>query len=209
MVMTVSNSHPVPEMEAALSADRPFSGFDGAEVVQPGSDRRIRFSFLATWLGTTLVAEIEDEVCAVLVGDDESVLEADLAGRFRGFELVREGEASPLALHVAQHIDAIDESPNDVPLAMHGTEFQRSVWTALQEIPKGETTTYAALAGRIGKPGSVRAVARACGANPVAVLVPCHRVLRSDGGISGYRWGVERKLALLERERPADVGLRL
>ena len=88
----------------------------------------------------------------------------------------------------------------DLPLDIRGTAFQQRVWQALRAIPAGETVSYADLAKRIGSPKSIRAVAQACGANPVAVAIPCHRVVRSDGGLSGYRWGVERKRALLERE---------
>jgi AraC family transcriptional regulator, regulatory protein of adaptative response / methylated-DNA-[protein]-cysteine methyltransferase len=91
----------------------------------------------------------------------------------------------------------------DLPLDVRGTAFQRRVWQALREIPAGSTTSYAELARRIGAPKSVRAVAQACAANPLAVAIPCHRVVRGDGGLSGYRWGVERKRALLEREGAA------
>ena len=91
-----------------------------------------------------------------------------------------------------------------IPLDLRGTPFQRAVWTALREIPPGRTQTYGQVAARIGRPGAARAVARACAANPVALLVPCHRVVRADGNLSGYRWGVERKRQLLERESPAE-----
>lgn len=192
----------VTEVDAATAGDPPFPKMDPTEPVEPGSDRTVRYSVLPTWLGRTLVAEMKSGVCAVLVGDDDGVLEADLAERFRGFQLSPQTAASSLTQRVAERIDGADV---EIPLSLNGTEFQRLVWSGLLEIPHGETRTYSQLAERIGKRGSVRAVARACGANPAAVLVPCHRVVRGDGSISGYRWGVERKLALLQREQSREV----
>lgn len=203
MVMTLSNVLPAMEDEVRVDAseDDAEGKTDRLELVQPGSDRGVRYSFMSTWLGRTLVAETESGICAILVGDDEGVLEADLAARFRGFQLLPQTQPSPLAARVAGRLDGSSKDMGDVPLSAHGTDFQRLVWNGLLEIPTGETITYATLAERVGKPGSVRAVARACGANPIAVLVPCHRVVRGDGSISGYRWGVERKVALLQKER--------
>ena len=151
-------------------------------------------------LGAVLVARSGTGVAAVLLGDDRAALLADLRRRFpRAALLDGDGDAAALAARVA----ALVESParaDDVPLDRRGTPFQRAVWGALREIPAGSTATYSELADRIGAPTSARAVAGACAANPLAVLVPCHRAVRSDGSLAGYRWGVERKRALLERE---------
>jgi AraC family transcriptional regulator of adaptative response/methylated-DNA-[protein]-cysteine methyltransferase len=144
-------------------------------------------------------------VCAVSLGDDPNALVRELEYRFTEATLV--GGDAEFEMLVAQVVELV-EAPTlgaDLPLDVRGTAFQQRVWTALRKIPPGETATYAEVAERIGAPASVRAVARACAANTLAVAIPCHRVVRSDGGLSGYRWGVERKRALLEREsRPLD-----
>jgi len=151
-------------------------------------------------LGLVLVARSAAGITAVLLGDDRDALRRDLRERFPLARLVDGG--APMSELVAWVTDFVESSARDldVPLDMRGTEFQRSVWTALREIPAGSTASYTEIAKRIGRPNSVRAVAQACAANALAVLVPCHRVVRSDGALSGYRWGVERKRALLERE---------
>jgi AraC family transcriptional regulator, regulatory protein of adaptative response / methylated-DNA-[protein]-cysteine methyltransferase len=154
-------------------------------------------------LGLVLVAHRDGALCAVLLGDARDALLADLAARFPAAPLRADDPAAAALL--AATIARV-ESPRggpDLPLAHAGTAFQRSVWAALREIPPGRTATYAELARRLGAPRAVRAVAGACAANPWAVLVPCHRVLRADGGLAGYRWGLERKRALLAREAAA------
>lgn len=160
----------------------------------------ILFSFADTSMGKVLVASSPRGLCAILLGDDVDALQDDLESRFPTAELRRaDAEMHDLTRGVADLI----ETPGkrlDVPLDLGGTDFQREVWNALREIPAGQTATYSEIADRIGRPRSVRAVAAACGANALAVAVPCHRVLRRDGGLSGYRWGVERKRLLLERE---------
>jgi AraC family transcriptional regulator of adaptative response/methylated-DNA-[protein]-cysteine methyltransferase len=148
-----------------------------------------------------LVAATESGVAAVLIGDNEADLQSDLMQRFANSMLVPGGrELEPV---VGAILDAIVDpsSQPDVPLDLRGTAFQRRVWTALRAIPAGETRSYRQIADAIGAPRSVRAVAAACAANPVAVLVPCHRVVRADGSLAGYRWGLERKRELLARER--------
>lgn len=160
----------------------------------------IRFATASSSLGTVLVAATEKGICALTLGDDPRELAADLKRRFPAACLVP-GESKPgdLLAKAVRHV----ESPADewtLPLDLRGTAFQQRVWQELRRIPAGSTDHYAGVAERIGRPGSVRAVAGACAANPVAIAVPCHRVLRRDGGLSGYRWGVERKRALLERE---------
>jgi AraC family transcriptional regulator of adaptative response/methylated-DNA-[protein]-cysteine methyltransferase len=139
-------------------------------------------------------------VCAILIGDDPDALARDLQDRFPRAKLIG-GDAGFEQL-VAKVVGLV-EAPRlglDLPLDVRGTAFQQRVWQALRDIPAGNTVSYADLARRIGAPKSVRAVAQACGANALAVAIPCHRVVRNDGALAGYRWGVERKRALLERE---------
>jgi AraC family transcriptional regulator of adaptative response/methylated-DNA-[protein]-cysteine methyltransferase len=165
-----------------------------------GVDTTIRFAVGECSLGAILVAATELGVCAILIGDDPDALARDLQDRFPRAELTG-GDAGFEQL-VAKVIGLV-EAPRlglDLPLDVRGTAFQQRVWQALREIPPGRTESYAGLAKRIGAPKSVRAVAQACGANALAVAIPCHRVVRNDGALAGYRWGVERKRALLERE---------
>ena len=166
-----------------------------------GVDARIAFAIGQTTLGAILVARSERGVCAISLGDDADALLRELQDRFPRAELIG-GDAGFEQL-VAQVVGLI-EQPNigiDLPLDVRGTAFQQRVWQALRQIPPGETSSYAQIAQRIGNPKSVRAVAQACASNTLAVAIPCHRVVRSDGALSGYRWGVERKRELLVRER--------
>jgi AraC family transcriptional regulator, regulatory protein of adaptative response / methylated-DNA-[protein]-cysteine methyltransferase len=167
------------------------------------SNAEIQFALGECSLGFVLVARSERGVCAILLGDDPDALARDLQGRFpRSTPAPDDAALERLLARVA----GLVEAPGlglDLPLDPRGTAFQRRVWEALREIPAGATATYTEIAGRIGAPDAVRAVAGACAANPLAVAIPCHRVLRSDGGLSGYRWGVERKRALLQREASA------
>jgi AraC family transcriptional regulator, regulatory protein of adaptative response / methylated-DNA-[protein]-cysteine methyltransferase len=151
-------------------------------------------------LGSVLVARGERGICAILLGDEPDGLTTELAQRFPGHRLVRSDGAFE---QLVGQIIELTESPGrpvELLLDVRGTVFQQRVWQALREIPTGSTASYGEIATRIGAPRSVRAVARACAANPLAVAIPCHRVVRTDGGLSGYRWGVGRKRALLERE---------
>jgi AraC family transcriptional regulator, regulatory protein of adaptative response / methylated-DNA-[protein]-cysteine methyltransferase len=159
----------------------------------------IRFATGSSSLGTILVAASRQGLCAVLLGDIRASLR-DLRQRFPGAGLIADdvGLATPLA-----RIAALIEFPAqglDLPLDLRGTPFQRRVWRALVRIPVGATVSYGDIARSIHAPKAVRAVAQACGANVLAVVIPCHRVIRSDGALSGYRWGVARKRELLERE---------
>ncbi|MCG6876076.1 MAG: bifunctional DNA-binding transcriptional regulator/O6-methylguanine-DNA methyltransferase Ada [Betaproteobacteria bacterium] len=165
-----------------------------------GANTRIRFAIGECSLGAILVAQSDRGVCAILMGDDPDALARDLQDRFPQAELVG-GDAGfeELVAKVVGFVDA-PRLGLDLPLDVRGTAFQQRVWRALRKIPSGATVSYAELAKRIGAPKSVRAVAQACAANALAVAIPCHRVVRSDGGLSGYRWGVERKRALLDRE---------
>ena len=178
-------------------------GMAPAKLRNGGVGLTIRFAIGGSSLGAILVATSEKGVCAILMGDDPAALVTDLQARFPCAELIA-GDAS-FEQTVAKVIGLI-ESPRTalaLPLDLRGTLFQLRVWQALQRIPAGTTVTYGEIARRIGAPHAVRAVGRACGANPVAVIVPCHRVVRTGKEISGYRWGIERKRALLAREQPA------
>jgi len=165
-----------------------------------GSNTQIRFAVGDCSLGAILVAASPRGVCAILLGDDPDQLARDLQDRFPRAELL--GGEPGFERWVAQVVGFV-EAPKvglDLPLDVRGTAFQQRVWQALREIPAGTTVSYTQLAERIGAPRAARAVAGACAANPLAVAIPCHRVVRRDGALSGYRWGVERKRALLERE---------
>lgn len=151
-------------------------------------------------LGNILVAQSEKGICAILLGDEPELLKADLHRRFPTTTLVS-GD-SIFQKKVADITFAIEQPQLklDFPLDTGGTLFQQRVWQALQKIPVGETHSYTEVAEAIGSPSAARAVASACAANPIAIIIPCHRVVRSDGSVSGYRWGTERKKTLLQRE---------
>lgn len=151
-------------------------------------------------LGSILVAVGKSGICAIFLGSDPGALAAELRDRFPGTVLV---EGDSRVEELATEVKQLVESPgmeSSLPLDVGGTPFQRRVWEVLRQIPAGTTATYSDIAARIGSPEAVRAVAQACGANPLAVAIPCHRVVRKDGRLSGYRWGVERKRELLLRE---------
>lgn len=165
-----------------------------------GADTELRFAVGQCSLGAILVARSDVGVCAILLGDDPDLLTRDLQDRFPRARLL--GGDAEFEQWVARIVGFV-EAPAlglDLPLDVRGTAFQQRVWQALQAIPPGETASYSEIARRIGAPKSTRAVAQACGANALAVAIPCHRVVRNDGGLSGYRWGVERKRTLLVRE---------
>jgi AraC family transcriptional regulator of adaptative response/methylated-DNA-[protein]-cysteine methyltransferase len=168
-----------------------------------GADTAIRFAVGSCSLGSILVARSEKGVCAIALGDDPDALVRELQDRFPRANLV--GGDAGFEETVARVIGFV-ESPArgiDLPLDVRGTAFQQRVWQALREIPAGSTASYGEIAARIGAPDAARAVAHACGANRLAVAIPCHRVVRTDGSPSGYRWGVERKQRLLEKEGAA------
>lgn len=167
------------------------------------ADGEIHFTIGESSLDLVLVAQSVNGISAVFLGDDRDALRHDLRDRFPNARLIdRDSELDTLAAKVIELV----ESPAHelaVPLDLRGTDFQRKVWQALREIPAGSTASYTDIAHRIGSPATVRAVARACAANPLAVVVPCHRVVARNGKLSGYRWGIERKRVLLERESAA------
>ena len=165
-----------------------------------GAQTDIRFAVGECSLGSILVATSERGICAILLGDDPDALARELQDQFPRANLIGgDAEFEQLVSKVVGFV----ESPAlglDLPLDVRGTAFQQRVWQVLRKIPAGSTASYTEIARTIGSPSSVRAVAQACGANTLAVAIPCHRVVRNDGALSGYRWGVERKRALLERE---------
>ncbi len=165
-----------------------------------GAHTAIRFAVGECSLGSILVASSDRGICAILLGDDPDSLTRELQDRFKHADLI--GGDTDFEQLVARVVGFV-EAPAlgmDLPLDIRGSAFQERVWQALRDIPAGATVSYGDVAARIGSPKSVRAVAQACGANMLAVAIPCHRVVRSDGALSGYRWGVERKRTLLERE---------
>jgi AraC family transcriptional regulator of adaptative response/methylated-DNA-[protein]-cysteine methyltransferase len=169
-----------------------------------GGDRAvIRFAIGECSLGSILVAATDAGVCAILMGDEPDALARNLQDRFPRAELI--GADPEFEATVAKVVSLVERPGQslDLPLDIRGTAFQRRVWDALRQLKGGETASYAEIARRIGAPGSARAVAGACAANRLAVAVPCHRVVRTNGDLSGYAWGVERKRRLLEREAAA------
>ncbi|WP_409319625.1 bifunctional DNA-binding transcriptional regulator/O6-methylguanine-DNA methyltransferase Ada [Pseudomonas sp. KCJK9016] len=181
------------------SADQ-LLGMKPGDFRAAGQNNDIRFAVGQCSLGAILVAQSARGICAILLGDDPHQLVCDLQDQFRRANLIgADAEFEQLIAHVVGFIEA-PAIGLDLPLDVQGTAFQERVWQALREIPVGSTASYADIAQRIGSPKAVRAVAQACGANSLAVAIPCHRVVRSDGNLSGYRWGVERKRELLSRE---------
>jgi AraC family transcriptional regulator of adaptative response/methylated-DNA-[protein]-cysteine methyltransferase len=178
-------------------------GMKPSEYRAGGANTTIHFSVGECSLGSILVAKSERGVCAIFLGDEPEALVRELETRFPNADLI--GGDRNFETVVAKVIGFV-EAPKtglDLPLDVQGTAFQQRVWRALQKIPAGKTVSYAEIAKRIGKPKAVRAVANACGANSIAVAIPCHRVVHKSGNASGYRWGVERKRALLKREEAA------
>lgn len=181
------------------SADQ-LLGMKPSDYKAGGTNNAILFAIGQCSRGAILVAQSARGVCAILLGDDPDRLARDLQDQFPNAELVG---ADPHFEQLVAQVVGFIEAPAlglDLPLDLRGTAFQERVWQALRDIPPGSTASYAQIAARIGAPKSFRAVAQACGANSLAVAIPCHRVVRSNGDLSGYRWGVERKQQLLERE---------
>jgi AraC family transcriptional regulator, regulatory protein of adaptative response / methylated-DNA-[protein]-cysteine methyltransferase len=161
----------------------------------------LRYATRACALGRVLLAATPEGAAAILLGDNDASLVKELGARFPGTRLVRDGRGLEEWMN---RVTGFLKSPRDnpaLPLDARGTDFQRKVWNALREIPCGTTGSYREIARCIGVPGAARAVAAACAANPLAVVIPCHRVVRADGGLAGYRWGVWRKRELLATER--------
>ncbi|WP_235971603.1 bifunctional DNA-binding transcriptional regulator/O6-methylguanine-DNA methyltransferase Ada [Azohydromonas caseinilytica] len=194
------------------SSGRFYAQADGLLGMAPGRYRAggagadVRFAVAQCALGALLVACSERGVCAISLGDDPDALVRELQDRFPQAGL--QGDDADFSALVARVVGLVEDPRRTVtlPLDIRGTAFQQRVWQALQQIPPGQTLSYAELAARVGSPAAVRAVAGACAANVLAVAIPCHRIVRRDGSLSGYRWGVERKQALLAREAAAPDG---
>jgi AraC family transcriptional regulator of adaptative response/methylated-DNA-[protein]-cysteine methyltransferase len=178
-------------------------GMKPKEYRAGGTNAEIRFAVGRCSLGDIVVANSQRGVCAILLGDDPEQLVRDLQDQFPNAALIG---SDPAFEELVARVVAFVEAPSlglDLPLDIRGTAFQERVWRALRATRPGDTVSYAEIAKRIGRPSAVRAVAQACAKNHIAVAIPCHRVVRSDGGLSGYRWGIERKRELLERELSA------
>lgn len=185
---------------------RVYEAADETLGMTPGSYRRrgvgvtIHYTVVPVSLGTLLVAVTERGICSVSLGDDEASLVGALRAELPGAEFVRATDARDRLIDaVVAHVEGTARGEG-LPIDVRATAFQWQVWRALQRIPEGATRTYQEIARELGRPAAARAVARACASNRVAVLIPCHRVVRGDGALGGYRWGVARKAALLARE---------
>lgn len=178
-------------------------GMTPADYRRGGKGVRINYTIAGCSLGRLLVAATGKGVCAIRLGDSDAALEADFLSEYPAADVHRDDET--LSKWVAQLLSHINgQSPHlDLPLDVRATAFQWSVWEKLREIPYGSTRSYSDIARAMGRPTATRAVARACATNPVALAIPCHRVVREDKSLGGYRWGIERKQALLEHERSA------
>jgi len=190
---------------------RVYEAADDALGMTPGAYRRrgagvtIHYTVVPVSLGLLLVAVTERGISGVSLGDSEDALVAALRAELPGAELVRTADAHDrLVDSVVAHVEG-QRSAEALPLDVRATAFQWQVWRALQRIPEGATRTYQEIARELGRPSAARAVARACASNRVAILIPCHRVVRGDGALGGYRWGVARKAALLAREGATAV----
>lgn len=164
-------------------------------------DEVIRFAFGQSTLGEILVAATEKGICTIFLGDDRGQLVRDLQEAFPNAGIT--GGDAAFDVMVAQVVGFVEQPSRGLalPLDIRGTAFQRQVWEALQAVPPGMTASYTEIARQLGQPKSVRAVATACAANRIAIAIPCHRILRTDGALSGYRWGIARKAELLQREQ--------
>jgi AraC family transcriptional regulator of adaptative response/methylated-DNA-[protein]-cysteine methyltransferase len=178
----------------------PDLGIQPKSFAKGGTGETIRFAVGECSLGSILVAATDKGICAIQFGDDPQALIDGLQKSFPNAKLV--GADTEFERRVAEVVGFVEEPSRglDLPLDIRGTAFQQRVWNALRQIPAGETATYSEIAARIGAPRAVRAVASACANNRIAVAIPCHRVVRTGGALSGYRWGVERKAALIRRE---------
>ena len=180
-------------------------GLPPRDYAKAGASRQIHFAIAPSPLGRMLVAATERGVCSIAFGDSATTLETALRKDFRNAVIQRTPAGGALAEAIENILSQLTEHPAalTLPLDLRATAFQQRVWQALMQIPRGETRSYAEIARSIKKPKAVRAVARACASNPVAVAIPCHRVVRKSGDMGGYRWGVQRKKALLEMEAHA------
>jgi len=181
-------------------------GMSPATYRRGGAGQRIGYTIVDSSLGRLLVAATDRGVACVFLGDADDVLAQALREEFPAADLIRDDDGfRPWVEAILARLEG-EEPHADLPLDVRATAFQWRVWQELQRIPAGETRSYREIAAALGQPNAARAVARACATNPVAVVIPCHRVVRGDGGMGGYRWGINRKRALLERERKNKQG---
>ena len=181
-------------------------GMTPADYRRGGKGATINYTIAACSLGRLLVAGTEKGICSVRLGDSDAALEENLLSEYPAADVTRDDEGlSEWVEQILSHLNG--ERPHlDLPLDVQATAFQWSVWEKLREIPYGSTRSYGDVARAMGRPTATRAVARACATNPVALVIPCHRVVREDKSLGGYRWGIERKQTLLEHERAAAKG---
>uniref|UniRef100_UPI003CFEFCB9 methylated-DNA--[protein]-cysteine S-methyltransferase n=1 Tax=Alcaligenes faecalis TaxID=511 RepID=UPI003CFEFCB9 len=193
-----------PATAPAPNAAHPSPRVQAKTPRQQGPGSPIRFAITQSSLGVLMVAESDRGICAISLGDDAQLLLEQLQNRFKAAELIRAD--SLLKQRVVQVLAMVEDSARDLdlPLDIQGTAFQQRVWEFLRHIPAGQTLSYTEIAERLGMPKGARAVARACASNILAIAIPCHRVLRQSGDLAGYRWGLERKKTLVERERAQD-----
>jgi len=180
-------------------------GMTPSAFQRAGKGAEINFTVVSTELGKLLIAATRRGVCSVRFGEDEAGLLHELRQEFAAATLQRN---DGMLRRISSQICGLLRDPSippDIPLDIRGTAFQQQVWNALRRIPSGETRSYTSMAQAIGKPEAVRAVANACAANPIALLVPCHRVVQKNGSLAGYRWGKQRKAALLEKEQASRL----
>jgi AraC family transcriptional regulator of adaptative response/methylated-DNA-[protein]-cysteine methyltransferase len=179
-------------------------GMTPATYGKGGSGEQIAFTIADSALGKILVAATQRGLCAIRFGEDAKLIERELRGEFHAADIHRDDNG--LRQFVASILSAFatQKTQLDLPLDIRATAFQQKVWSALRQIPAGETRSYSEVAKSLGDPSATRAVARACASNPVALVIPCHRVVRENGDLAGYRWGVQRKEELLRRERAAS-----
>ena len=176
-------------------------GMTPGSYKKAGAGETINFAFIESDLGLLLMAATAKGLCFVQFGENQEELIEALESEFARAEIVENMDALSVWMDgLIQYLNGRTKSI-DAPLDMHGTEFQQSVWRYLRQIPAGETRTYSEVAEAIGRPEAVRAVANACASNRIAMVIPCHRVIRQDGSLGGYRWGLARKEALLEKEK--------
>lgn len=179
--------------------DSALLGMTPRQYKNGGSGQLIKFAIAPCTLGNVLAAITERGICSIQLGDDVEILSDALRARFSAATVEHDEEALKEALEAV--VSLVDHGTElSIPLDIQGTAFQMRVWQALQQIPRGQTISYEELARRIDAPHAVRAVANACGSNKIAIAIPCHRVLRKNGDLGGYRWGLEKKRALLKRE---------
>lgn len=199
-ITEIAQSTGYPSSSSFYAAAKDSLGMTPTQFQQQGAKVAIHYAVGTSSLGRILVAQTPQGICSILLGDDADSLITDLHDRFQNASLEKAPDSFARVLQQVIHLVENPSLPWDLPLDIRGTAFQQRVWKALQKIPAGTTWSYQKLARHLGIPTATRAVASACGANAVAVAIPCHRIIRSDGSLAGYRWGLERKKELLARE---------